>query len=60
MTFTEREQLLIVNALYILEGQCIGEELHYELEGEFGGIPDHEEVRALMDKIKNGQEGEEK
>lgn len=47
MNLNLREQLLITNALYMMEG----EDLHHEMESELGGTPDPDEVRALMDKI---------
>ena len=46
-----REKELITNALYILEDQCMGDELHPDIENDLGGTPDPDEVRALMDKI---------
>lgn len=49
---TERERLLITYGLLELEGQCYGGELHYDTEDALGGTPDGEEVRAVMDKVK--------
>jgi hypothetical protein len=52
MILTQREKLLITYALYIMEGQCAGRDLHYEIEDELGGTPDPTEVRDLMNKVK--------
>jgi len=52
MKLTKREKDLITNALYIMEGQCYGDELHPDIAKELGGTPDGEEIRALMDKIR--------
>lgn len=52
MEFTERENLLIVNALHELESQCYADEVHPEKVSELGGTPDPEEVRRLMDRFK--------
>ena len=47
MNLNLREQLLVINALYMMEG----EDLPYEVELELGGIPDVDEVHTLMEKI---------
>jgi len=47
-----RQQLLITNALYLLEGLCYGNELHHDMESELGGTPNPDEVRSLMDHIE--------
>ena len=48
---TEREKLLITNGLYMLESACRGEDLDETVREEFGGTPNPEEVRQLMDKV---------
>ena len=51
----KREIQLIIYGLFILEGQAVGGELHYEIEDELkekGGIPQDDEVRTLMDRFK--------
>ena len=51
---SEREIQLITYGLFILEGQCIGGDLHYEIEDELkekGGVPKNDEVRTLMDRF---------
>lgn len=58
MKLTEREKLLIEYGLFVLENQCFndGEDLHYEIRDELeenGGVPDSDETRALMKKIKD-------
>lgn len=53
--FTDREKMLITNALYILECQCIGGDLDGELESEIeeaGGIPEYEEIRTIMERFE--------
>ncbi len=52
MEHTEREKDLILSALCILEGQCVGDELHFDTESDLGGTLNWKEVRDLMDKIK--------
>ena len=52
MELIQREKQLITYALYIMEGQCAGGDLHYEIEDELGGTPDPDEIRNLMNKIK--------
>ena len=49
---TEREKLLITNGLYMLECACRGKELGSTLKEEFGGTPNPDEVRQLMDRIR--------
>lgn len=53
MILSDRERLLIVNALYILECQCYAEEIDHDLEKDFNGTPKPSEVRNLMNKINN-------
>jgi hypothetical protein len=53
MIFTQREKDLIIKALYILECQCIGDELHFEIKNELGGTPSDDEVRELMERFEN-------
>ena len=50
--FTEREKLLITNGLYMLECACRSKELGMTIKEEFGGTPDPEKVRQLMDEIR--------
>ena len=55
MKLTKREKQLITYGLFILETQCFGGDLHYEIEDELkesGGIPKDDEIRDLMDRIK--------
>jgi len=52
MDLTQRETDLITTALYLLESDCISMDLDYELADELGGIPEQQEVRELMDKLK--------
>ncbi len=54
MEFTQREKDLITNALYIMEGQCYGDELYYGIADDLGGTPNGEEVRTLMNKVEDG------
>lgn len=54
-SFTDRERMLIINALYILECQCIGGDLDGELENEIteaGGMPEDDEIRNIMNKFE--------
>ena len=60
MKLSDREYELITNALYIMEGQCIGDELDYEIEEDLDGTPDPEEVRELMYKLEKEQFKNEK
>lgn len=48
---TKREKNLIVQALYILECQSMGDELHYEIKDTLGGTPSDIEIRDLMEKF---------
>jgi hypothetical protein len=53
--FTDREKMLITNALYILECQCIGDDLDGELKNEIeeaGGMPGDEEIRTIMERFE--------
>lgn len=50
--FSDRERDLMITGLSILEGECIGKELHPELEEELGGTPESEEIQALSNKIQ--------
>ena len=52
LELSAREKDLITSALYIMESQCAGDELHHEIADDLGGTPDHEEIRTLMDKIE--------
>jgi len=52
----KREIDLITKALYIMEGQCAGDDLNWELEDELDGTPDPDEVRILMEKIRAWKE----
>lgn len=56
---TNREQTLIVKALFILECQCRGDELNCEISGELGGTPDPKEIRKLMGKVSFPKQGPE-
>ena len=49
----EREVELITTALYILAGQCVGDEVHHELSSDLGGTPDDEEVWALKERFRD-------
>ena len=51
MDFTQREKDLITTALYQLEGDCYGDELHFEAVDDLGGTPDGKEVRTLMKRF---------
>lgn len=53
MKLSEREKNLITTALFILESQCIGDDLYFGIEDDLGGRPDPDEVRALMEKFKD-------
>lgn len=55
LMFNERERELIIKALYMLETAYYAKELHYEIEDELGGTPDPDEVRALMDRVKESE-----
>ncbi len=48
----QRELELITTGLYLLESQCIAEELPHEIVSDLGGIPDPTDVRTLMDRLK--------
>ncbi len=55
MELTKREKQLIIYGLFILEGQCLGGDLHYEIEDELkedGGVPEEEEIRDLMGRVE--------
>lgn len=52
MYITEREKTLILNGLHMIESQCHGDELHYEVKKDLGGTPDPKEIRKLMNRIK--------
>lgn len=52
MNITKREKDLIINALYIMECQCFGNELDHDITLDLGVAPDSDEVRDLMNKIK--------
>jgi len=56
MDLTEREKDLIAVALSILEGNCVRNELHYECEADLGGLPNPDEVRALLERISNAED----
>ena len=56
LNLSDREKLLLTNALYILENQCYGDELHHEVEDELDGVPNPDEIRALMNKIKGDED----
>jgi len=59
---SDRHLLLILNALYILESQLFGDEVHFEIMLDIemnGGKPTTDEVRSLMNEIKNTPEGDE-
>lgn len=53
--FSKRETDLIAHGLYMLESACYGEELHYDTKRELGGTPDPDEVRAIMDRFRDGE-----
>jgi len=55
MELTDREKLLIQNALFIMECQCIGDEIKYDIKQDLiegGGVPDVDELRAIMNKMR--------
>ncbi len=54
MELTDREKLLIQNALFILECQCIGDDINYDIKQDLiegGGVPEVDEIRKLMRKV---------
>ncbi len=55
VSLTERERELITTGLYLLEGDCYGDELHPDLAHDLGGTPKGEEVRELLDKIREAK-----
>jgi len=55
MKLTEREKVLIQNALFILETQCLSDSINYEIKQDLiasGGVPDMDEIRLLTNKIR--------
>ena len=55
MELTEREKLIIQNAVFILECQCIGDDIDHEIKQDLidgGGVPDMDETRALINKMR--------
>jgi len=50
--FKKREKELIVKALYIMECACYGDELPHDIERELRGTPKPDEIRELMERIK--------
>lgn len=52
MSLTHRDKELMTTGLYILECQCMGDELSPELADELDGTPDSGEIRDLMNRIK--------
>lgn len=57
--FSKRETDLITHGLYMLESACYGEELQNVVERAvlLGGTPDPDEVRAIMDRFRDGKSG---
>lgn len=55
--FSKRETDLITHGLYMLESACYGDELHYDIKDGLGGTPDPDEVRAIMDRFRDGESG---
>lgn len=53
MKFTERETLLIINALFVLKDQSINKKLHDVIINDLDGTPDPQEVRKLIDRFNN-------
>lgn len=53
MELNDREKLLIQNALFILECQCLDDGINYDIKQDLmGGVPDIDEIRALINKIR--------
>jgi hypothetical protein len=55
MELNDREKLLIQNALFILECQCLDDGINYDIKQDLiegGGVPDVDEIRALINKIR--------
>ena len=55
MELTQREKVLIQNALFILECQSLRDEIDYEIQQDLiasGGIPDMDEIRLLTNKMR--------
>lgn len=55
MELTERERVLIQNALFIMECQCLDDTLNYDIKQDLiasGGVPDTDEIRLLTNKMR--------
>ena len=55
MELNDREKILIQNAIFILECQCIGDDIDHEIKQDLidgGGVPDVDELRAIINKMR--------